>query len=69
MFKSHFINGNQSNKTYFKKYSNELAKIKAMSKKLYHSTKLQESQSDPRGRLFAQHYLHTWIVLSIAIQL
>ena len=49
MFKSHFINGNQSNKTYFKKYSNKLTKINAMSKQLYYSTKLQESQNDPRG--------------------
>ena len=45
--KSHFINGNQSNNTYFKKYSNKLTKIKAISKQLYHSTKLQESQNDP----------------------
>ena len=48
MFKSHFINGNQSKKTYFKKYSNK-TKIKVMSKQLYYSTKPQESQNDPRG--------------------
>ena len=49
MFKSHFLNGNESNKTCFKKYSNKLTKIKAMSKQLYYLTKLQQSQNEPRG--------------------
>ena len=41
-----------------KKYSNKLTKFKAMSKQLYYSTKLQESQSDPRG---------TWKIIRSAL--
>ena len=46
---THYINGNQINKAFCKKYSNKLTKIKALSKKLFNATKLQESQNDLRG--------------------
>ena len=48
MFKTHYINGNLNNKSYFKKYSNKLTKIKALSKKLFFTNKLQENHNNPR---------------------
>ena len=35
MFKSHFINDDSAEKSFFKKYSNRLTKIKTLSKKLH----------------------------------
>ena len=49
MLKSYYTNGNQSNKSYFINCFNKSTKIKVLSKQLYYSTKLQESQNDPRG--------------------
>ena len=47
MFVSHYLNGDLNHKSFFKKYLNKLTKIKALSKKLYFTTKLKENQNDP----------------------
>ena len=47
MFVSHYLNGDSNHKSFFKKYLNKLTKIKALSKKLYFTTKLKENQNDP----------------------
>ena len=48
MFKSHFINGNDFQKHRFKKYSNTLTKIKALSKKRYYKSEFDENFGNPR---------------------
>ena len=35
MFETHFVNSNNSQKSYYKQYFNKLTKIKTISKKLY----------------------------------
>ena len=48
MFKTHFLHGNASQKLFFKRYSNKLTKIKAMSKRSYFKSKLQNHQGDAK---------------------
>ena len=48
MFKSHFLKGDPEKKSFFKKYTNKLTKIKALSKKLYFSSEINNNQNDPR---------------------
>ena len=48
MFKTHFLYGNASQKLFFKRYSNKLTKIKAMSKRSYFKSKLQNHQGDAK---------------------
>ena len=48
MFKTHFLYGNASQKLFLKRYSNKLTKIKAMSKRSYIKSKLQNHQSDAK---------------------
>ena len=48
MFKTHFLYGNASQKLFFKRYSNKLTKIKAMSKRSYFKSKLQNHQGDTK---------------------
>ena len=48
MFKSHFLKGDTEKKSFFKKYTNKLTKIKALSKKLYFSSEINNNQNDPR---------------------
>ena len=49
MFKSHFIRGNLEEKAYFKKYSNNLTKVKALAKKNPFANKLKNHQGDPKN--------------------
>ena len=46
VFKTHFLYGNASQKLFFKRYSNKLTKIKAMFKRSYFKSKLQNHQGD-----------------------
>ena len=48
MFKSHFINGSDNERSFIRTYSNKLTKIKALSKKLHYSKKIEENQKEPR---------------------
>ena len=48
MFKSHFLEGDAVKKSFFKKYTNKLTKLKALSKKLYYSKELKNNQNNPR---------------------
>ena len=48
MFKSHFINGDSAEKSFFKKYSNRLTKIKTLSKKLHFKSEFEKYHNDPR---------------------
>ena len=48
MFKTHFLFGNASQKLFFKRYSNKLTKIKALSKRSYFKSKLQNHQGDAK---------------------
>ena len=47
MFKSHFLSGEEK-KSFYKVYSNKLTKLKALSKKLYYTSKFDECQKDAR---------------------
>ena len=46
MFKTYFLYGNASQKLFFKRYSNKLTQIKAMSKRSYFNSELQNHQGD-----------------------
>ena len=48
MFKTHFLYGNVSQKLFFKRYSNKLTKVKAMSKRSYFKSELQNHQGDAK---------------------
>ena len=48
MFKFYFLEGDAVKKSFFKKYTNKLTKLKASSKKLYYSKKLKNNQNDPQ---------------------
>ena len=48
VFKTHFLYGNASQKLFFKRYSNKLTKIKAMFKRSYFKSKLQNHQGDAK---------------------
>ena len=58
MFKSHFLEGDPVKRSFFKKYTNKLTKLKALSKKLYYSKELKNNQNDPRK---------TWDVIRSAL--
>ena len=47
MFKSHFINGNETQKFIFRQYSNKLTKIKTASKRNYFKVELEKNKNDP----------------------
>ena len=44
LFKTHFINGSTSQKLFFRKYSNKLTKIKALSKQMRFHTELAKNK-------------------------
>ena len=44
MFKSHFINGNETQKFIFRQYSNKLTKIKTASKRNYFKVELEKTR-------------------------
>ena len=48
MFKSYFLLGKNTEKTFFRKYSNILTKIIKLAKKLYFSTSLDNSRNDQK---------------------
>ena len=46
MFRSHFINGNVNEKRFFRKYTNILTKLKALSKKIYFRSEINKNKSN-----------------------
>ena len=46
MFKSHFLLGNDGQKSFFRKYSNKLTTIIALAKKLYYSSMLNQNKNN-----------------------
>ena len=48
LFKTHYINGNNSQKSYYKQYLNRLTKIKTISKKLYYEKELHLNGDNPK---------------------
>ena len=46
MFRSHFINGDNLQKHFFRPYLNKLTKIKTLSKKLFYHKELKKSKND-----------------------
>ena len=48
MIKSHLFGGNSFKKFFFKRYSNRLTKITALSKKLYFKSVFEKNKNDPR---------------------
>ena len=48
MFRSHFINGNVNEKRFFRKYTNILTKLKALSKKIYFRSEINKNNSNAR---------------------
>jgi len=51
MFKSCFINGDETQKLMFKQYSNKLTKVKSLSKKLYFKNELSDHSGNPKKNL------------------
>ena len=47
LFKSHFLNGEDAETSYYRKYSNKLTKIIAMSKKFYFTNQLDLNKNNP----------------------
>ena len=47
MFKSHFINGNETQTYNFRQYSNKLTRIKTASKRNYFKVELEKNKKDP----------------------
>ena len=47
MFKSHFINGNETQKFFFRQYSHKPTKIKTASKRNYFKVELEKNKNDP----------------------
>ena len=47
MFKSHFINGNETQKFIFRQYFNKPTKIKTASKRNYFKVQLEKNKNDP----------------------
>ena len=58
LFKNTYLNGNSTQKAFFKKYSNKLTKIKSFAKKLYFKKQLSENSGDPKK---------TWQILKTLI--
>ena len=48
MFKTHFISGNSIQKLFFRKYTNKLTKIKALSKQMYFHPELDKNKKNSR---------------------
>ena len=48
LFKTHFVNGNNSQKSYYKQYLNRLTKIKTISKKLYFEKEFHNNRDNPK---------------------
>ena len=46
LFETHFLNGNNSQKSFYKKYLNKLTKIKTISKKLYFEKELHNNREN-----------------------
>ena len=46
LYKTHFINGNDSHKQFYKKYSNKLTKIKFLAKQQYFKFEFEQSKSN-----------------------
>ena len=50
MSKPYFIDGNETQKYLFKRYSNVLTKVKALSKKNYFKKEVDDHSSDPKKK-------------------
>ena len=48
MYKTHFVNGNTSQKQFYKAYANKLAKVKFKSKQLYYQDDLFRNKTNKR---------------------
>ena len=46
LYLCHFINGNTEKRNFYKKYANELNKIKFISKQMYYQDELYKSKND-----------------------
>ena len=49
LFKTHFLNENNSQKSYYKQYLNKLTKIKANSKNIYFEKELHNNRKSPKN--------------------
>ena len=48
LYKSHFLNGNDAQKSHYRQFSNKLTKIRERAKKSYFKKQLLQSKKDPR---------------------
>jgi len=48
MFKTDYLSNDQTKKSYYKKFSNKLNKLKTFSKKMFYDTKLKENIGNPQ---------------------
>ena len=48
LYKSHFLNGNDTQKSHYRQFSNKLTKIRERAKKSYFKKQLLQSKKDPR---------------------
>ena len=58
--KSHFINGTESDKLYFKQFANKLTRMKTQSKKAFYYSAISERKSNPKQLWeFINFVIHT----------
>ena len=48
LYKSHFINGTESDKLYFKQFANKLTRMKTQSKKAFYYSAISERKNNPK---------------------
>ena len=48
LYKIHFLNGNESHKEYFKKFANELTRMKIQARRAYYHSTIFEKKNNPK---------------------
>ena len=60
LYKTHFINGNESDKQYFKKFANKLTREKTQAKRAYYHATIFERKNNPKQLWnFINNIIHT----------
>ena len=60
LYKTHFVNGNESDKQYFKKFANKLTRMKTQAKRAYYHATIFERKNNPKQLWnFINNIIHT----------
>ena len=60
LYKTHFFNGNESDKQYLKKLANKLIRMKTQAKRAYHHANIFERKNNPKQLWnFINNVIHT----------